>query len=80
MDAQSGWSLASRPGTSPLVQKTAQGLRGLLAKPNRCSLFPVEMLKGMVESVGPIPSMTGIRLLVVCLLVFAGFMRYDEPM
>jgi hypothetical protein len=37
-----------------------------------------EMLKLMVESVGLTPSLTEVRLLAVCLLAFAGFMRCDE--
>ena len=66
-------------GESPLVQETAQGLRRLLAKPNkRKEPITAEMLKSMVESVGLTPSLTEVRLLAVCLLAFAGFMRCDE--
>ena len=66
-------------GESPLVQETAQGLRRLLAKPNKHKeSITAEMLKSMVESVGLTPSMTEVRLLAVCLLTFAGFMRCDE--
>ena len=66
-------------GESPLVQETAQGLRRLLAKPKqRKEPITPEMLKLMVESVGLTPSLTEVRLLAVCLLAFAGFMRCDE--
>ena len=61
------------------MQETAQGLRRLLAQPKkRKEPITAEMLKSMVESVGLTPSLTEVRLLAVCLLAFAGFMRCDE--
>ena len=61
------------------MQETAQGLRQLLAKPKkRKEPITAKMLKSMVESVGLTPSLSEVRLLAVCLLAFAGFMRCDE--
>ena len=37
-----------------------------------------DMLKAMVEVAGAAPSLTEVRLLAVCLVAFAGFMRCDE--
>ena len=36
------------------------------------------MLKAMVESVGLDPSLMEVRLLAMCLISFAGFLRCDE--
>ena len=36
------------------------------------------MLKAMVEAAGPAPSLTEVRLLAVCLVAYAGFMRCEE--
>ena len=61
-------------GNAPLVQVTLAGLRSELARPKMCK-EPVtaDMLRAMVESVGQ-----DVRLLVVCLVACAGFMRCDE--
>ena len=37
-----------------------------------------DMLKAMVEAAGPAPPLTEVRLLAVCLVAYAGFMRCDE--
>ena len=37
-----------------------------------------DMLKAMVEGAGSAPSLREVRLLAVCLVVFAGFVRRDE--
>ena len=37
-----------------------------------------DMLRAMVDLVGQEPSLSDVRLLVVCLLAFAGFMHCDE--
>ena len=37
-----------------------------------------DMLQAMVEAAGMESSLTEVRLLVVCLLAFAGFLRCDE--
>ena len=66
-------------GGLPLVQTTLEGLKRTLARPNvRKEPITADMLKAMVEAAGPDPSLTEIRLLAVCLLAFAGFMRCDE--
>ena len=64
---------------SPIVQATLGGLRRELAKPKKCK-EPVtaEMLLAMVEAAGPSPSLTEVRLLAICLVAFAGFLRCEE--
>ena len=64
---------------SPLVKATLEGLRRILAKPKvRKETVTADMLKAMVEAAGPAPSLTEVRLLAVCLVAYAGFMRCDE--
>ena len=66
-------------GGLPSVQTTLEGLKRTLARPKvRKEPITADMLKAMVEAAGPDPSLTEIRLLAVCLLAFAGFMRCDE--
>ena len=66
-------------GGSPLVKATLEGLRRILAKPKvRKEPVTADMLKAMVEAAGPAPSLTEVRLLAVCLVAYAGFMRCDE--
>ena len=63
----------------PIVQATLSGLRRVLAKPKtRKEPITVDMLKAVVESVGPDPSLMEVRLLAMCLISFAGFLRCDE--
>ena len=74
-----GWQGCSHWGGLPLVQTTLEGLKRTLARPKvRKEPIMADMLKAMVEVAGPDPSLTEIRLLAVCLLAFAGFMRCDE--
>ena len=66
-------------GTSPIVQATLAGLRRMLARPkSRKEPVTADMLKEMVEAAGPDPSLTDVRLLAMCLVAFAGFLRCDE--
>ena len=61
------------------MQTTLDGLRRTLARPKvRKKPITADMLKAMVEAAGLDPSLAEIRLLAVCLLAFAGFMRCDE--
>ena len=61
------------------MQTTLEGLKRTLARPKvRKEPITADMLKAMVEAAGSDPSLTEIRLLAVCLLAFAGFMRCDE--
>ena len=64
---------------APLVQVTLAGLRSELVWPKMCK-EPVtaDMLRVMVDLVGQEPSLSDVRLLVLCLLAFAGFMCCDE--
>ena len=66
-------------GTSPIVQATLAGLRRMLARPkSRKEPVTADMLREMVEAAGPDPSLTDVRLLAMCLVAFAGFLRCDE--
>ena len=66
-------------GDAPLVWVTLAGLRSELVWPKMCK-EPVtaDMLRVMVDLVGQEPSLSDVRLLVLCLVAFAGFMRCDE--
>ena len=60
-----------------LVKATLEGLWRILAKLKvRKEPVTVEMLRAMVEAAGAAPSLTEVRLLAVCLVPFAGFMRF----
>ena len=66
-------------GSMAIVQAILSGLRRVLAKPKtRKEPITADMLKAMVESVGSDPSLTEVRLLAMCLIEFAGFLRCDE--
>ena len=66
-------------GDAPIVQVTLAGLKSELVRPKMCK-EPVtaDMLRAMVDLVGQEPSLSDVRLLVVCLVAFAGFMHCDE--
>ena len=64
---------------SPIVQATLGGLRRELAKPKkRKEPVTAEMLLAMVEPAGPSPPLTEVRLLAICLVAFAGYLRCEE--
>ena len=64
---------------SPIVQATLGSLRQELTKPKkRKEPVTAEMLLAMVEAAGPSPSLTEVRLLAICLVAFAGFLRCEE--
>ena len=66
-------------GGLPLVKPTSEGLKRMLAKPKVWKEpVTVDMLKAMVEAAGPEPSLSEVRLLAVCLVAFAGFLRCNE--
>ena len=66
-------------GASSLVKAMLEGLRCILAKPKvRKEPVTADVLKAMVEATGPAPALTEVRLLAVCLVAYAGFMRCDE--
>ena len=67
------------PTDSQLVQSVLEGLRRILSKPKvRKEPVSLEMLQAMVEAAGPTPSLSDVRLLAVCFVAFAGFLRCDE--
>lgn len=62
-----------------LVKSTMEGFQRLLAKPKRRK-EPVTaaMLQELVESLGDPPTLSEVRLATICLLAYAGFLRFDE--
>ena len=67
------------PTTSPIVNATLDGLKRTLAKPvNKKSPFTVEMLREIVLDAKKRNTLSSIRLATICLLAFAGFLRFDE--
>ena len=67
------------PTTDSLVRVTMEGLKRKCAKPvQKKAPFTIEMLQAMVQDTANNNSLANIRLTTVCLLAFAGFLRYDE--
>ena len=67
------------PAADPLVRVTLEGLKRACAKPiQKKAPFSVEMLQAIVQDSRKNNSLANIRLATVCLLAFAGFLRYDE--
>lgn len=65
--------------SSPFIRATLAGLQRQLARPKvRKEPVTVEMLSSMVESLGPAPKLSDIRLVAGALLAFAAFLRFDE--
>ena len=67
------------PTSSPLVQATLEGLKRTLSKPVcKKSPFTVEMLQAIVQDARKADTLSSLRLAAVCLISFAGFLRFDE--
>ena len=67
------------PTCSPFVQATLEGLKRTLSKPVcKKSPFTVEMLQAIVCDVRKDDTLANLRLAAVCLISFAGFLRFDE--
>lgn len=64
---------------SPFVEVVQAGLQRMLAKPRR-KKEPVtpSMLRSLVESMPPKPSLAELRLVTSVLLAYAAFLRFDE--
>ena len=62
-----------------LIRSINEGFQRILSRPTvkKEPVTPV-MLQEMVDSVGPTPSLSQIRLLNICLLAYAAFLRIDE--
>ena len=64
------------------VNATLSGSLGQVARASEDEVWmkPVslEMLQAMEEAAGPNPSLSDVRLLAVCLVAFASFLRCDE--
>ena len=66
-------------GGAPLMQATLAWFRHRLVQPKvRKEPVTADMLRAMVDSMGQDPSLSDIKLLAICLVAFAGFMRCDE--
>jgi len=64
------------PNTSPLVKISLEGLKRVLAKPtHKKSPFTVEILAAIEKKRN---TLTSIHQETACLLVLAGFLRFDE--
>ena len=69
----------SSPTCSPFVTVVVEGLRRSLARPIiKKTPFNTEMLAAMVNDTHKNGSLSNVRLSTVCLLAFAGFLRFDE--
>ena len=61
------------------MQGTLAGLRSELVWPKMCrEPVTADMIRAMVDLVGQETSLSDVRLLVLCLVAFAGFMHCDE--
>lgn len=73
--------LADHPpvSSSPFIRATLSGLQRRLARPKaRKEPITVDILRSIVDSLGPTPKLSEIRLAAAVLLAFAAFLRYDE--
>ena len=67
------------PTSSSLVQATLEGLKRTLSKPVcKKSPFTVEMLQAIVHDPKKADTLSSLHLAAVCLISFAGFLRFDE--
>lgn len=63
----------------PLVKATVAGISRALARPvQKKEPVSAEMLLRMVEAMPSQPTLSDVRVVAVCLLAFAGFLRIDE--
>ena len=69
----------SSPTSDPLVRNTLDGLKRMLAKPvQKKAPFSLQMLQAIAQDTNRDDNLASIRLATICLLAFAGFLRYDE--
>jgi len=67
------------PTTSPFIQTTLEGHPRALAKPVcKKAPFTVEMLQAVVRDAKETNTLSSLRLAAICLISFAGFLRFDE--
>ena len=67
------------PTSNPLVKNALDGLKRTLARPvNKKAPFTTEMLQAIVQDAEQNDSLANVRLATMCLLAFAGFLRFDE--
>ena len=72
-----GLASVNSPTTSPMVQKTLQGLNRILSKPvQKKRPMTKEMITDIL--VHKHPSLANIHLATACLLAFSGFLCFDE--
>ena len=64
---------------SPFVGAVLEGLQRQLAKPKvQKEPLSSDMLTALVESLGANPTLSDVRLVAACVLVYAAFLHYDE--
>ena len=67
------------PTSNPLVKNTLEGLKRALARPvQKKAPFTIEMIQAIVKDTEQNDSLANVRLATMCLLAFAGFLRFDE--
>lgn len=67
------------PTTDPFIHTVLDGLKRSLAKPvNKKEPFTSDMLRSIVEDALEDGSLTSIRLATICVIAYAGFLRYSE--
>ena len=67
------------PTSSPFITITLEGLCRSLARPvTKKAPFNIEMLAAMVDDTRKNETLSNVRPTTVCLLAFAGFLRFDE--
>ena len=63
---------------SPLIRAALDGFQRKLAKPKvRKEPVTRDMMQSLVESLGPNPSLSDVRLVAACLLAYSAFLCYD---
>ena len=67
------------PTSNPLVKNTLEGLKRSLARlVHKKAPFTTEMLQAFVQDAEQNDSLVNVHLATMCLLAFAGFLRFDE--
>ena len=62
----------------PFVKTVLAGLQRALAKPKKKESITPTMLKDLVDTAGPSPSLADARTIAMALTVFSAFLRFEE--
>ena len=60
------------------VKTVLDGLQRALAKPKKKEHITPAMLKDLVDTAGPLPSLTDARTIAMALTAFSVFLRFEE--